>query len=106
MSSTTQNPGPTPLFRRVPQPDVKGVSDEEVAKTKALVDENIRKSSGLTKDQELEALEREIALKERHLDLTELEKGKYPDRLIAEHALSTGIWKVVALILDIIRRVW
>lgn len=73
---------------------------------KEQVDENIRKSANLTKEEEGEALDREIELRSKHLDLTQLEQGQQPDRLTAEWAAKGGIWKLVALIVDVLRKVF
>lgn len=70
----------------------------------AKVEEQIARSSSLTKEQEEEALDREISIATKHHDLTELKKGRVPDRLVAEWAEKGGLWKVAALVVDFIRK--
>lgn len=58
----------------------------------------------LDKDEEEEALDTEIRVRAKHLDLDQLKEKKYPERLTAEWREKGGIWKVVALAIDIIKR--
>lgn len=98
----TELPGTVPLSQPPPTPKVVGVPEEVVAATKAEVDSHF---PALSKEEEEEALDTEIELKTRHLDLDQLQQKKYPERLLAEWQARGGFWKIVALIVDLIRKV-
>lgn len=70
----------------------------------AKVNKQFEHSCAMSSEEEEAALDREIRLKSKHLDLDNLERGKYPERLVAEWSARGGFWKLAALVIDLIRR--
>ena len=112
MSSTTQKPfsriyPPTTLSQVKPRREllpVQGVPNEELVRTQEQV-EAIFAKQRLSKEAEEEALDTEIRIGAKHVDLTELNEGRYPERLIAEWKTKGGFWSLMSFALKLLSKV-